>query len=261
MNNENEETLLKVENLSVDFNMYTKGLHQHKSNVISNMEIEVHKGEIVAIIGASGSGKSVLAHSILGLLPSNAEVNGNIIYKGQNLNDERRKDLVGKEIVLIPQSVTYLDPLMKIGKQVKGLKYTEEDVDKAFKRYSLKEMVKNMFPFQLSGGMSRRVLVSTAVISNAELIIADEPTPGLSEDIAKETMKNFQELAREGRGIILITHDIDLALMIADTVAVFKDGTTVEVTSVENFKKGGDALKHPFSRALHRALPQNDFEA
>lgn len=259
MNNQVKETLLKVENLCVDFHMYTKGLHQYDSRVISDLSIEVHKGEILAIIGASGSGKSVLAHSILGLLPSNAKVNGKIIYKGKELDNEYRKEVIGNEIVLIPQSVTYLDPLMKIGKQVKGIKYSDSDVDKAFKRYDLNEHVKKMFPFQLSGGMARRVLVSTAVISNAELIIADEPTPGLSEDIAEETMKNFKELAQEGRGIVLITHDIDLALMIADTVAVFKDGTTVEITTVENFNKGGEALKHDFTKALWKALPQNDF--
>ena len=117
-----------------------------------------------------------------------------------------------------------------------------------------------MYPHELSGGMTRRVLISTATITDAKLILADEPTPGLSADIAAETMRNFRELADEGRGILMITHDIDVALQVADRIAVFYDGRTVDVVDREAFIAGGDALKHPYTKALWAALPQNGFQ-
>ena len=104
------------------------------------------------------------------------------------------------------------------------------------------------------------MLISTATITDAKLILADEPTPGLSADIAAETMRNFRELADEGRGILMITHDIDVALQVADRIAVFYDGRTVDVVDREAFIAGGDALKHPYTKALWAALPQNGFQ-
>ncbi|HAK72660.1 MAG TPA: peptide ABC transporter ATP-binding protein, partial [Sporomusaceae bacterium] len=88
----------------------------------------------------------------------------------------------------------------------------------------------------------------------------DEPTPGLNPEIAEKTMKFFRELADEGKAVMLITHDIDLAFLFADRIAVFYAGTTVEIAPVADFIKGGDALRHPYSRALWNALPQNGFQ-
>ena len=105
-------------------------------------------------------------------------------------------------------------------------------------------------PFQLSGGMARRVLVSTALITDAELIIADEPTPGMGLEQALEALKMFREMADEGKAVLLITHDIDLAFTFADRVAVFYAGTTVETAPASNFKSGPEALRHPYSKAL-----------
>jgi len=255
------EQILDVKDLSVSFRMYDRGLTQYELNVINGLSVSVNEGEIMVIVGASGSGKSVLAHAVLGILPPNAIINGEMTYYGSELTDSVRKEKVGNEIIMIPQAVTYLDPLMKVGKQVRGVKGTKQQQEAAFDRYGLKNSVANMYPFQLSGGMTRRVLISTAVISDAKLILADEPTPGLSEDIAEETMRNFRELADGGRGILMITHDIDIALRVADKIAVFYDGKTVDTCDKESFLQGGDAIKHPYTRALWAALPQNGFKA
>lgn len=102
--------------------------------------------------------------------------------------------------------------------------------------------------------------MSTAVISNASLIIADEPTPGLDLEMALEALKIFRELADEGKAVVLITHDIDLAFHIADRIAVFYAGTTVEMAKAEDFQKGMEELRHPYSKALWQALPQNGFK-
>lgn len=255
-----KKNILEVKNLSVSFQMYDKGLEQIDLKVISNLNISVTEGEILAIAGSSGSGKSLLADAILGILPGNATVKGEMVYCGEPLTMEQQKKLRGREIALVPQSVDYLDPLMQTGKQVIGVRGTAEKQKKVFRKYELREEVEKMYPFQLSGGMARRVLLSTALIGDAKLIVADEPTPGLSKEMAKEAMGNFRALADEGRGIILITHDIDLAFEYADRVAVFYAGTTVETAPVEDFRKGPEALRHPYSKALWRALPQNGFQ-
>ena len=254
-------TLLDVRSLSVSFRMYDRGLSQYELNVISDLSVTVREGEIMVIVGASGSGKSVLAHAVLGILPSNAVIGGEMDYDGAPLTDAVRKEKVGSEIIMIPQSVNYLDPLMKVGKQVRGVRGSKERQEAAFRRYGLKDSVAEMYPFQLSGGMTRRVLISTAVVAeSAKLILADEPTPGLSQDIAEETMRNFREMADEGKGILMITHDIDIALLCADRIAVFYDGRTVDEVDRDTFLAGGDALTHPYTKALWAALPQNGFQ-
>ena len=254
-------SLLEIHNLSVSFSMYDQGLKQKELKVISDLHLTVNPGEIVAIVGSSGSGKSLLASSILGILPDNATVQGHLHYKGVELNSKLQKVLRGKEIALVPQSVSYLDPLMKIGKQVdlNKSKYKEKRKN-IFNRLKLPDNTENLYPFQLSGGMARRVLVSTALISDAEIIIADEPTPGMSLDQALVALKMFREFASEGKAVILITHDIDLAIEFADRVAIFYAGTTVETALASDFKQGVESLRHPYSKALWRALPQNGFE-
>ena len=255
------ETLLEIHDLSVSFRMYDGALEQKELQVISDLHLTVRPGEIVAVAGSSGSGKSLLASAILGILPGNATLKGHLNYKGQELTPEIQKKLRGTEIALVPQSIAYLDPLMKVGKQADGHRkpYPSEKRKSLFKRFSLPENTEKLYPFQLSGGMARRVLVSTALITDAQLIIADEPTPGMSLNQALEALRRFRELANEGKGVILITHDIDLAFAFADRVAVFYAGTTVETAPVADFKTGADALRHPYSKALWRALPQNGF--
>lgn len=259
---QNNKTLLEIHDLSVSFRMYDGTLEQKELQVISDLHLTVCPGEIVAVAGSSGSGKSLLASAILGILPGNATVKGHVHYKGEELTVEMQEKLRGSEIALVPQSVAFLDPLMKVGKQVDGHKkpYPTEKRRGLFKRFSLPEKTEELYPFQLSGGMARRVLVSTALITDAELIIADEPTPGMSLEQALEALQMFREMANEGKAVILITHDIDLAFEFADRVAVFYAGTTVETAPVADFKTGPEALRHPYSKALWRALPQNDFQ-
>ena len=256
------ETLLEIHDLSVSFRMYDGTLEQKELQVISDLHLTVRPGEIVAVAGSSGSGKSLLASAILGILPSNATVKGHLHYKGKELTPKMQDQLRGTEIALVPQSVAFLDPLMKVGKQVDGHKkpYPTEKRKGLFKRFALPEKTENLYPFQLSGGMARRVLVSTALITDAQLIIADEPTPGMSLGQALEALQMFREMANEGKAVILITHDIDLAFEFADRVAVFYAGTTVEIAPVKDFKIGPDSLRHPYSKALWKALPQNGFQ-
>lgn len=258
------EPILSVKDLGISFSQYTKGLRRRELEVITNLDIDLYEGEILAVVGSSGSGKSLLAHAILGILPDNATTEGNIIYKGKSLSLKDKEKLRGREIVFIPQSVNFLDPLMKVSKQVKISIENKEEANKRqrkiFNKYGLDKKVDNLYPFELSGGMARKVLLSTALVSDCKVIIADEPTPGLDEKSLNEALKDFRNIADSGCAILMITHDIEAALKIADKIAVFYAGTTLEIANVNDFKGDGKNLRHPYSKALFNALPQNGFK-
>ena len=257
--------LLEVNNLSISFTQYVQGLNRRDLKVISDLSLDIDESEIVAVLGSSGSGKSLLAHSILGILPYNAHVTGEIIYKGHVLDQEIKERIRGKEICLIPQSVNFLDPLMKVSEQAVGeCKDKAERADKkrrqreVFSKYGLDESVDDLYPFELSGGMARKVLLSTALLNDPDLLIADEPTPGLDVKSVEETIKDIRSLKDQGKGVLLITHEIDAALKTADRIAIFYSGYVIEINKVENFKSGENLL-HPYTRALVEALPKNGF--
>lgn len=257
--------MLTISNLGITFTQYDRGLRRKQLTVITDLDLTVQAGELVAVVGASGSGKSLLAHALLGILPENAQLSGTMEFQEEPLTPERCEALRGKAIALIPQSIGYLDPLMTVGRQVQrvgqlnGLpaRPARTLMQRTFARYDLPAHTPKRYPFQLSGGMARRVLVSTAVVTQAQLVVADEPTPGLHPDVVTETLNHLRELAQEGRGVILITHDIEAALQVADRVAVFYAGTTVEIADAKDFTAGN--LQHPYTQALWRSLPQNDF--
>ncbi|WP_407391241.1 oligopeptide/dipeptide ABC transporter ATP-binding protein [Methanobrevibacter sp.] len=258
--------LLEVDNLSISFTQYVQGLVRHDSKVISDLTIDVDEAEIVAILGSSGSGKSLLAHSILGILPYNANVTGEIKYKGNILDQEMKEKIRGKEICLIPQSVNFLDPLMKVSEQAIGecqdeKEHAEKKIRQReiFARYGLDESVDDLYPFELSGGMARKVLLSTALIGDPDLLIADEPTPGLDAQSVKETIEDIKNLKEHGKGVLLITHEIDVALKTADRIAIFYSGYVIEINNVGNFKNVDNVL-HPYTKALINSLPRNGFK-
>ena len=256
-----KQVILEIQGMSVSFDQYAHGFSKTTLEVIRDLDVKVHEGEMVAVVGSSGSGKSLLAHGILGILPYNAALGGKMLYQGEELTQERKERLRGNEIVLVPQSVAFLDPLMKIGPQIrKGKKdpASRARLDRIFEGYHLKKEVQDLYPFELSGGMNRRVLVSTAMMGEPKLVIAEEPTPGLHIKMVRRVMEHFRELADRGAGVLLITHDLEQALAVADRVAVFYAGTTVEDAPVSDFRQE-ETLRHPYSKALWQAMPQNGF--
>ena len=226
-----KETILKIEHMNISFSQYGKGLRQVELPVIRDLDVEVKAGEMVAVVGSSGSGKSLLAHGVMGILPYNAQMGGTMWYRGESLTKERIRKLRGKEILMVPQSLSYLDPLMKTGEQIRNGKKDEKSKKK----------------------------ISTAMIEEPHLVIADEPTPGLDLAMAKRAMSHFRELADMGAGVLVITHDLELALEVADRIVVFYAGTTVEEANVSDFQQES-TLRHPYTKALWRALPQNGFQ-
>lgn len=255
------EPILSVENLSVSFQRYGRGLSRTEVHAIRGLSLEAEAGQVTAVVGESGSGKSLLAHAILHILPSNASVSGQIRYAGDPLTPQRAQALRGREIALIPQGVTYLDPLMRVGPQVlrgRTDPETRSRCRQVLARYGLGPEVEELYPFELSGGMARRVLIACAVMEQPRLIVADEPTPGLDAKTARRILGHLRELAQEGAGVLLITHDLELALSVSDKLAVFQEGRAVDQLSPADLQTGAGP-RHPFTQALWRAMPSHEF--
>lgn len=258
-----ENDILKIENLSISFRGYKTFFQMGKVSPIEKMDLVLRRGEITVIVGQSGSGKSLVAHAVMGILPPNAEVSGNVLYQGRRLDEAERQRLKKGEIVLIPQSVNYLDPLMTVGDQIKSLVHEGDPkalLEETLKRYGLSPETAQRYPFELSGGMARRVLISCAVVQNPELIIADEPTPGLDIDLVEETINHLLELKRSGKSLLVITHDLHVATEIADRIIFFSDGRTIcEVTRAQFIENPGFEGVHPYAKKLFDALPEHRF--
>jgi peptide/nickel transport system ATP-binding protein len=259
--------LLSVQDLSVTFRRVEPGGQVARIPVLRHASLDLGQGEIVAVVGSSGAGKSILAHAILGVLPGNAQVHGRILFRGQELTPDRLAAIRGREIALVPQSISFLDPLVK-AKHAVQLAARRAGLDKeqarlaqtdAFARLGLSPDAGDRYPFELSGGMSRRVLLAMATVGNPSLLVADEPTPGLHEEAVRESLARLRSLADAGKGVLLISHDIVSCLTIADRVAVFLDGEVVEIVSAAAFSQNGTRLSHPYSRTLWNALPQSAF--
>ena len=261
------EPLLDVAHLEVSFDSYERGLRRRRVTPVRDMSLEVRAGELVALVGASGAGKSLLGHAVLAMLPPNAASTGTISWRGEPLDASARRALAGREVALLPQSLSHLDPTATVGSQVRraarlaghSRRAARTVAREALTARGLAEDVASRYPHQLSGGMGRRVLAAAALIGEPSLVIADEPTPGLPAADVAATLGHLRDLATAGTGVLLITHEISGALTVADRVVVVEAGRTVESVGVEAFVGDGQRLHHPYTRDLWQALPANGF--
>lgn len=262
--------LLTVEHLTVAYRMYDPRARFWRPrrayhDVLRDLTLSVHEGEILALVGASGSGKSVLADTLMGLFDANAIASGEMWFDGRLVAPGDIGSLRGHGISLVPQGVSSLDPLMRVGEQVRGeargadRRARKEDARRRiarqrelFEAYGLAPEVERMYPLELSGGMARRALLMCALMEEPRLLIADEPTPGMDDESAAVAARDLRAFAQDGGGVLLITHDLDFALSVADRLAVFREGTVVEETSVAAFGCA-EALRDPYARELSRA--------
>lgn len=262
--------LLTVEHLTVAYRMYDPRARFWRPrrayhDVLRDLTLSVHEGEILALVGASGSGKSVLADALMGLFDANAIASGEMWFDGRLVAPGDIGSLRGHGISLVPQGVSSLDPLMRVCEQVRGeargadRRARREDARRRiarqrelFEAYGLAPEVERMYPHELSGGMARRALLMCALMEEPRLLIADEPTPGMDDESAAVAARDLRAFAQDGGGVLLITHDLDFALSVADRLAVFREGTVVEETSVAAFRCA-EALRDPYARELSRA--------
>lgn len=254
--------MLRIEDLSVGFLCYEGLLRQREVRRLSGLTLDLQAGEILAVIGASGAGKSLLAHAILGLLPPNAVTGGKITFQGQSLENAVPEGLLGRKMALVPQQITHLDPLARVGSQLAwALRRTKgaASAEELLARYDLSPETPRLYPSQLSGGMARRVLLAIASAGAPDLLIADEPTAGLDPENRDRVLSGLRHHARCGGAVLLITHDLAAALPCCDRVALLCDGEMCGLEAACDFTGTGAALRSPYARALWQALPENGF--
>lgn len=256
--------MLEITNLSIAFRRYSSFFRQESITRLNNLSLQLAAGEVLAVIGHSGAGKSLLAHAILGLLPENTVQSGKILFKNKPLNEKVLKELRGKEIALLPQQISYLDPTAQIGSQIHWAAkraQAEPEVASRLRAVGLEDTTDKLYPHQLSGGMIRRVLMAQATSGSAKLLIADEPTAGLDPENRNNVLDQLRHYADQGGAVLLITHDLIPVLSRADRVAILNEGELCCLAPTSGFIGTGEALTSAYARALWQALPQNGFKA
>ena len=252
--------LLRVEKLGVRFR-----LRDAVVQAVTDLDLTVRRGELLAVVGESGCGKSVLAHALLGLLPANATVTGHARLDEVDLlhcGDERlAREVRGRRIGLVPQSpATALTPV-RTGRKLlaETLRAHGRDPRAAgdvAAEAGLPAADLDRYPFQLSGGMAQRLVTALALAGDPPLLIADEPTTGLDRPLVDHTLDLLRRRCDNGSAVLLITHDLAAAERVADTVAVMYASRVVEHRPAPQVFAGPG---HPYTAALLDALPDRAF--
>ena len=274
---ENKEKILAISDLDITFKTTAGPVH-----AIRGINIDLYKGETVAIVGESGSGKSVTMKAAMGILASNAEVNGGKIEFSYHHADGTpetvdilqkdkkwiRRHINGKRIAMVFQDpMTSLDPTMTIGKQImEGMIWhfktpKKEAWDRAvhlLEEVGITDAEKRMknYPHQLSGGMRQRVVIAIALACNPDLLICDEPTTALDVTIQAKIIELIRKVQRErGISVIYITHDLGVVAKVADYVNVMYAGKIVEKGKINEIFYDP---RHPYTWGLLSAMPDLD---
>lgn len=260
-------SLLNIKNYSMSFRLES-GIFK----AINNISLKIENKQMVALVGESGCGKSMTAMSILRLLPKNAIItSGEIFFRNQDLltiKEKEIRNIRGRNIALIPQDpMTSLNPLYTIGNQLlevilKDNSLSKQDAIK--KAIEVLDIVRipnpkeklTMYPHEFSGGMKQRAIIAMALATNAELIIADEPTTALDVTIQAQIMNILNDIKENlGTSILLISHDLNLVGQYSDEINVMYSGQIVEKAPSKIFF---EKQLHPYSTALLNSLPANN---
>ncbi|MDX2320099.1 MAG: ATP-binding cassette domain-containing protein [Moritella sp.] len=242
--------MLIIENLTIKNNQHT---------LLSNANFSVKRGECLAIIGASGSGKSILANALLESLPRGFVQTGSISFNNP----------AHSTLAIVAQAATALNPSSRVRSQLiqqleKRWKRwrqpaTQINLTESLQQASLTKSILPLYPYQLSGGMAKRVLTALALIQDTDFIVADEPTCGLELQRAQAVFKELAELrnnkkAGSKKGVIIISHDLPGLMQVADRILVLKDGCIIDETTPQAILSG---LANNYTQALWQASPAN----
>ncbi|WP_129265301.1 ABC transporter ATP-binding protein [Streptomyces sp. M3] len=260
--------LLEVRDLHVEFHT-----RDGVAKAVNGVNYSVSEGETLAVLGESGSGKSVTAQAIMGILdmPPGRISGGEILFKDRDLlklkNDERRR-IRGQEMAMIFQdALSSLNPVLSVGAQLGEMFVVHRGMSRGDARAKAIELMDRVripaarqrvgdYPHQFSGGMRQRIMIAMALALEPDLIIADEPTTALDVTVQAQVMDLLAELQRElNMGLILITHDLGVVADVADKIAVMYAGRIVETSPVHPIY---EAPAHPYTKGLLRSIPRLD---
>ncbi|SHK71392.1 ABC transporter ATP-binding protein [Actinacidiphila paucisporea] len=260
--------LLDVRNLHVEFRT-----REGVARAVNGVEYSVDAGETLAVLGESGSGKSVTAQAIMGILdsPPGFVTQGKIIFQGRDLltlgGEERRKVRGARMAMIFQDALSSLNPVLNVGEQLGEMFTVHRGMSRKEARARAVELMERVripaakerirsYPHQFSGGMRQRVMIAMAMALEPELIIADEPTTALDVTVQAQVMDLLAELQREyNMGLILITHDLGVVADVADKIAVMYAGRIVETSPVHDIYR---APAHPYTKGLLDSIPRLD---
>jgi oligopeptide/dipeptide ABC transporter ATP-binding protein len=260
-----EKALLTIEELTVSFRTDEGVLR-----AVEDVSFDIHRGEIVGLVGESGCGKSVTALSILRLIPSPPGVieRGRVVFKGMDLltlGTEEIRKIRGKAISMIFQEpLSALSPLQRIGQQMAEALQVHRDISKKeawqishewLEKVKIPDAAERLYayPYQLSGGMQQRIMIAMALMMNPSLIIADEPTTALDVTIQAQIFHLIREMKQERTAILLITHDMGVVWEMCDRVKVMYASKLVEEGSVQEIFS---EPAHPYTVGLLKSIPR-----
>lgn len=253
--------MLEIKDLSVKF------ASQHSVQAVDHVSLSVEKGEHVAIVGETGSGKSILLLALLGLLPGDAVVSGKVLFQNTDLLSLSPRELNkirGNKISYVPQgSGNGFNPLLQVGYQLSEPMIIHRKIPRKeawkkavalMKRFYIgnEELSARQYPHTFSGGMKQRALIAMGISADAGTILADEPTKGLDESRISEVIQCFHQL--EDKTLLCVTHDLNFAREIAHRICVMYSSNLVEYAPTEKIL--ADPL-HPYTRDMLMAMPEN----
>jgi peptide/nickel transport system ATP-binding protein len=253
-----EPPAVEVTDLSVSFRLRDRTVH-----AVNGISFRLARGEVLGIIGESGSGKSVTLRALMRLLPANCEIGGQIFVGGEDVNGasaEHLEDLRGDRIAMIFQEpITALDPVFTIGEQIAETVVRHERVSRREGRRRALELLERVqipsarrrldsYPHEMSGGMRQRAMIALALCCNPSVLLADEPTTALDVTVQIQILLLLRELQRElGMAVVFVTHDVGAAVEVSDRLAVMYAGRFVETGSVRAVMR---ERAHPYTEGL-----------
>ena len=259
------ESLLEIKDLCVEYQTHDGSVY-----AVNGVNLQLHKGETLGLVGETGAGKTTTALSILRLLPDRIGkiTSGQILLEGEDItkvSEAHMRDIRGNKVSMIFQDpMTSLNPILPVGKQIEEAvllhtKLNKEErakrVDEMLTAVGLQPSRKHEYPHQFSGGMKQRIVIAIALACNPELLLADEPTTALDVTIQAQVLQMMNELKKRfNTGMILITHDLGVVAQTCDKVAIMYAGQIVESGTVQDIYEAKE--HHPYTVGPFNSIPE-----
>ena len=256
--------LLEVKNLNVHFQT-----PEGELQAVRDVNFSLRQGETLGVVGESGSGKSQTMLAMMGLLANNARAEGQVLFKGDNilnLPTAQLNRVRGPRLAMVFQDpMTSLNPFLKIERQMTEVLQTHQNASRGQARAAALQMLEklriadplrcfNSYPHQFSGGMRQRIMIAMALLSQPDVLIADEPTTALDVTVQAQIVALLRQLQQEhGTSIIMVTHDLGLVASLSDQVMVMYGGRVMEHAQADDIFYN---TRHPYTRALLESVPR-----